>query len=535
MARQVRPLILAVLVVVLCSLIGGIVGPGLTGVSAAATAPEEDLKTSIKQFTTVYQLVENNFADKVSADKGIYKGAIPGMLRTLDPHSNFFDPKEFQSLRDDQSGHYYGVGMQVAPRNGKTIVVAPFGGSPAYKAGLRPGDIILEVNGKRTDNLTTPEVADLLKGPRGTHVQVLIGRDGADKPLSFDITREEISRSSVEEAFWVHPGIAYMHISQFNENTSQEMEEKFSHLGEANIKGLILDLRENPGGLLNEGVAVAGHFLRKGEIVVSHRGRASAEKPYLARGSAAGQNYPIVVLVNRYSASAAEIVAGALQDHDRGLILGETTFGKGLVQTVFPLDDNTGLALTTAHYYTPSGRLIQRDYSNISFLDYYYGKRTETKNPLDVKSTDSGRTVYGGGGITPDVKYEPPKYNKLQTQLLRKYAFFNFSAKWFGSRAQARLPKGWEPDASVLGEFRQYVMDQKIPFTDADWNENHIWIEQQLKREMYATGFTYEDSQKVAIETDPEVARAVDSMPEARALLERAKKLIVERIQRDGR
>jgi len=337
----------------------------------------------------------------------------------------------------------------------------------------------------------------------------------------------------VEDAFWVRPVIMYMKITQFNENTSQEMEDNFKRLGEANVKGLVLDLRENPGGLLNEGVAVAGHYLRKGEVVVSHRGRASAEKPYLARGSAQGQNYPIVVLVNRYSASAAEIVAGALQDHDRGWILGETTFGKGLVQTVYPLEDNTGLALTTAHYYTPSGRLIQRDYSNISFLDYYYGKRTETKNMQDVKSTDSGRTVYGGGGITPDQKYEPPKYNKFQTDLLTKYELFNFTAKWFGSHPQAHLQKGWEPDAAVVSEFRQYITQQNLPFTEADWNDNRTWIAQQLKREMYATAFSYEDSQKVAIESDPMVLKAIDAMPDAKALLDKSKKLIVERIQRD--
>jgi len=535
MPRRFRSVLLAIFVIALCAVVGGVFGPGLTGVSAASSGPEEDLKSSIKQFTKVYEVVENNYADKVTSDKGIYKGAIPGMLRTLDPHSNFFDPKDFQALRDDQSGHYYGVGMQVAPRNGKTIVVAPFGGSPAYKAGLRPGDIILEVNDKKTDNLTTPEVADLLKGPRATHVTVVVGREGLDKPLTFDIIRDEISRSSVEEAFWVRPGVAYMKVSQFNENTSQEMEDNFKRLGEANIKGFILDLRENPGGLLNEGVAVAGHFLRKGEVVVSHRGRASAEKPYLARGSSVGQNYPIVVLVNRYSASAAEIVAGALQDHDRGWILGETTFGKGLVQTVYPLEDNTGLALTTAHYYTPSGRLIQRDYSNISFLDYYYGKRTETKNLLDVKSTDSGRTVYGGGGITPDEKFEPVKFNAFQTELLRKYAFFNFTAKWFGSRGQAQLPKGWEPDANVINDFHEYLLKQNIQFTEAEWTENRTWISQQLKREMYATGFTYEESQKVAVETDPMVTKAIEAMPEARALLDKSKKLIVQRIQRDGR
>jgi carboxyl-terminal processing protease len=338
-------------------------GPSITGASAASS--EDDIRQSLKAFTKVYDVVEENFADKVSADKAIYKGAIPGMARTLDPHTSFFDPKDFQLLREDQKGHYYGVGMTVAPRNGKTIVIAPFPGSPAYKAGIRPGDAILEVNDKRTDNLSTTEVADLLKGPRGTPVQILIAREGAEKPVVYNLVRDEIPRKSVEDAFWLKPGIMYLDIQSFNENTSKEVEENFRRLGEQNVKGLILDLRENPGGLLNEGVAVSDRFLQKGQTIVSHRGRSSPEKPYTARHGNGGYDYPIVVLVNRYSASAAEIVAGALQDHDRGWVLGDTTFGKGLVQTVYPLTENTGLALTTAHFYTPSGRLIQRDYSNM--------------------------------------------------------------------------------------------------------------------------------------------------------------------------
>ena len=216
-------------------------------------------------------------------------------------------------------------------------MIAPFAGSPAYKAGIRPGDVILEVNDKRTDNMTTTEVADLLKGPRGTQVQVVIAREGADKPIIFNIIRDEIPRKSVEDAFWLKPGVMYLDIQSFNENTSREVEENFRRLGEQNVKGLILDLRENPGGLLNEGVAVADRFLQKGQTIVSHRGRSSPEKPYVARHGNSGYDYPIVVLVNRYSASAAEIVAGALQDHDRALILGDNTFGKGLVQTVYPL------------------------------------------------------------------------------------------------------------------------------------------------------------------------------------------------------
>lgn len=531
MARRSSPLFV-LLFLALCSLLGAVFGSGLTRVSAATAGPEDDVVSSAHHFTDVYAVVEQNFATKPSPDKAIYKGAIPGMLRTLDPHSNFFDPKDFAALRDDQRGGYFGVGMYVGERNGKTIVIAPFEGSPAYKAGLRPGDVIVEVNDKATDTLNTTEIADMLKGPRGTQVTVVVVREGVDKRLSFNITRAEIPRNSVEEAFWLKPGIAYIKITQFNETTGRELQANLDRLGEENIRGMVLDLRDNPGGLLTEAVEVAGHWLRKGEVVVSHRGRASADKPYMAHGSQYGLNYPMLVLVNGFSASAAEIVAGALQDHDRALIVGDTTFGKGLVQTVYPLDDNTGLALTTAHYYTPSGRLIQRDYSNISFLDYYYGKHVPEKNPRDVKMTDAGRTVYGGGGITPDEKIPNPKLNKFQTEVLRNYAFFNFTADYF-SKHSTKLPAGWSPDLNVAEEFHDYLLKQKVPFTEAEWADNHTWVQQQLKHEMYITAFSYEAAQKVQAENDPVIAKAMTYMPEAVALLDRSNKLIVQRTARD--
>jgi len=413
-------------------------------------------------------------------------------------------------------------------------VMAPFPGKPAYKAGLRPGDIIVIVNDKPTDNLTTTEIADLLKGPRGTQVQIVVSREGTDKPITFNVTRDEINRRSVSEAIWVRTGIAYVKIEQFNETTTKDMEENFSRLGEANIKGLVLDLRGNPGGLLNEGVSVADKFLQKGQTIVSHRGRASAEKPYSARNGNRGRDFPIVVLVDKYSASAAEIVSGALQDHDRALILGETTFGKGLVQTVYPLAENTGLALTTAHFYTPSGRLIQRDYTNRSFFDYYYHKDENARNPNDVKMTDSGRTVYGGGGITPDEKFTLPKLTPLQLELARKSAFFNFTRHYFGIH-DTHLPKGWSPDNNVLNDFHDYILKEKYEFTEADFTQNMDWIKRYLKREMYITAFDVDEAQKVFAETDPEVERAVDVMPKARALLETARKIIVQRIANQPR
>jgi carboxyl-terminal processing protease len=528
MARRQRSFFVFPLVIALCSLLGGMYGPTLGSASAASS--EDDMKASVRAFTRVFTLVEQHAAEKPTPDKSIYKGAIPGMLRMLDPHSSFFDPRDFQLLREDQKGHYYGVGMQIGSRSGKTMVSFPFPGSPAYKAGIRPGDIIQAVDDKPTDNLSLTEVADLLKGPRGTHVKVTIGREGSDKPLTFQLTRDEIPRKSVQDVFWIKPGIAYLDIDQFNENTSREMQDGLRRLGEQSMQGLILDLRGNPGGLLNEGVAVADHFLRKGQTIVSHRGRASTEKPYVAKQGNAGRDYPIVVLVDRSSASAAEIVAGALQDHDRAWIMGETTFGKGLVQTVYPLSENTGLALTTAHYYTPSNRLIQRDYSNISFVDYYYGrKNNENKKTTDVKMTDSGRTVYGGGGITPDEKWEAPKLGRFQSEVMRKFAFFDFTSRYLGTH-DAKLPKGWQPDQVILNEFHQYLLTTGVTFTEAEFAENNDWIKDQLRRQIYLSAFSIDEARRLTIETDPEVAKAIESLPKAKALLETAKKVVAQRV-----
>jgi carboxyl-terminal processing protease len=512
------------------AVVGGMFGPRLTTASAA-TSKDDDLDKNMHQFAKVYSTVEQNFADPVSPDKAIYKGAIPQMLRTLDPHSNFFDPKDLEALREDQRGRYYGVGMSVQGRNGKTIVMAPFVGSPAYKAGLRPGDVIVKVNDSSTDNLDSTKVADLLKGPKGTPVQITVAREGVDQPVVFNIVRDEISRKSVPDAFLLKPGIGYVLLEQFNETTSHEMEEALKAMDEDNLKGLVLDLRSNPGGLLNEAVAVGDHFLPKGEVIVSHKGRASAEHVYTARNGNHGRDYPIVVLVNRNSASAAEIVSGALQDHDRAWVLGDNTFGKGLVQTVYPLVENTGLALTTAKYYTPSGRLIQRDYSNVSFFDYYYRNNTATRNLADVKSTDSGRVVYGGGGISPDEKFTPMKLDAFETDMLVKYAFQNYTRHFFATHKD-KLPSDWNVDTATMNDFHNYLLEQKLEFTEADYTKDYDWTRKRVQAEIYKTAFNVDESRKYEIKMDPEVEQAIEAMPKAQALMSNAKKIIAERVRK---
>ena len=435
--RSRRALFSVTLFLATCAIFGSLVNQK---VAAQSASDESTLRDSLRSFTNVYSIVEQNYAEKLDTDKtdkAIYDGAIPGMLHTLDPHSNFYDPKAFAQMREDQHGKYYGVGMSIQPQpdkdgGTKIVVLAPFEGTPSFKAGIRPGDVIVSIDGKATTGMDSAAVASLLKGPKGTHVAVTMEREGSAKPLVFDLVRDDIARPSVDLAFLVRPGVGYIHVTSFIEITSREVGDaldKFESQGD--LKGLIIDLRGNPGGLLNEAVNMSDKFLQKGQIVVSQHGRAFPDQVYRAAHGEQGTKYPIVVLVNRNTASAAEIVSGALQDHDRALIVGETTFGKGLVQTVFQISENTGLALTTYHYYTPSGRLIQRNYDHVSLYDYYYVRddsaKAKDKSNLEVKLTDSGRTVYGGGGITPDEKIDNLKSNHFQDNLLSHYAFFNFS------------------------------------------------------------------------------------------------------------
>lgn len=524
--------------VLLCTLIGGLYG---REVEASTSGDDSEVKNSLTEFTRVYNVVEQNYADPVDPDKAIYGpsdsnlGAIPGALRSLDPHSNFYDPRAFSLLREDQEGKYYGVGMQIGQRAGKlgkliVYVVFPIPGSPAFRAGLRPDDVIIKVNGKSIDGLDTRAVAEKLKGPKGTQVSITVTREGYDKPIEVNITRDEISQESVDDAFMVKPGIGFIHINRFNENTNDELSEALKNLGQKNLQGLILDLRNNPGGLLQEAVDVSDHFLEKSQLIVYHYGRHSPEKRYYAQKGDGSREYPIVVLINRMTASAAEIVTGALQDHDRALVMGEPSFGKGLVQTVFPLDEHTGLALTTARYYTPSGRLIQRDYNNVSLWDYYYRPENSPTPHTDVRLTDGGREVYGGGGITPDVKYEDPKLNPTEESLVQHGVFFEFAKYYLG--VHKTIPNDFQVTDAVVQEFRQYVADQKVQLSDQDLKANLDFVRTHIRTPLVEFIYGQTQAREIALENDPEVEKAVEDMPQASELLAKAKRYIASKGQR---
>ena len=526
MSAKWRHSLLVPATIVACTLLGGVYGPR---VGAAAAVADSDITESIQNFTQVLSLIEQNYADPVDSSSAIFKGAVPEMLRALDPHSQFFDPESFKQLRDDQKGQYAGVGMQIGPdpARSSTVVIAPFPRTPAYRAGLRPRDVIAEVDGESTEGLNTNDVAKRLRGPAGTEVRIGVERRGVEGMLHFTVTRAEIPRKSVPVAFFLEPGVGFIQIDQFNETTGRELDEALKKLDAANLRGLIVDLRYNRGGLLSEGVYVSDKFLAKGQTIVSHYGRASAERVYKAQRGNRGVVYPMVVMVNCDSASASEIVAGALQDHDRALIVGSNTFGKGLVQTVYPLKETSGLALTTARYYTPSGRLIQRSYNNVSLTEYYSDPCSERFQPEtdEVRLTDQGRRVFGGGGIAPDVHFEEQKSNEFQRTLRFRFAAFsNFAQEY--SLEHPDLTEGWEPTDLVLEEFRQFLYREEIPFQEVDFIENVDFVKRFLKREVYIAAYDLEVGERVYYELDPDVQRALELIPEAKALLNGKKKLV---------
>ncbi len=536
-----RFVVLLIVVIVVSSLAGGLLG-GIAAAwseSAGRTSPNEFLTN----FTEALDIIQMTYVDKVGPDKLVYS-AIKGMLRELDPHSSFFDPKEFSHLREEQHSTYSGLGIRVRPLlrdQGRHVIVEPPAiGTPAERRGLRAGDVITQIEGEPIDDWTSDEVVSHLKGPRGTKVNITIERPGIRDPLPFTIERDEIPLITVPYAFEIQPGIGYIKIDRFSETTADELDEKLNELNADGLSGLILDLRDNPGGLLNQAIKIADFFLPRGEMVVSTKGRVEGSTREYTAPNSEKVEAALVVLINRHSASAAEIVAGALQDHDRALILGETSFGKGLVQSVYPLDNNTGMALTTAKYYTPSGRLIQRDYSG---SDFYYMNAAEVAREYvseeEVTHTDSGREVHGGGGITPDTLVPMRELNRFEGILSSKDIFFQYARRVISGQvpwaSDFQLPVEEKPatdqkkpgsilpdlemNDAILKDFKNYLKERSIEFTEEEIQDNVDFIKRRIKQEVYTSSFGLQEGFRVAIEGDNQILEALKMMPEAKSLM----------------
>jgi carboxyl-terminal processing protease len=399
----------------------------------------------------VYKEVPERYVDEINLEE-FMKAGIEGMLSTLDPYSNYIEKGDKDQLQILTDGKYEGVGMGLSMRNNRiTVTDPPFIGTPAARAGIREGDVILKVDGQATRGMDLDEAVSIIRGPAGSSVVLTIQRNGMDHHLDFTLIREKIKIEDVRFAGIIDNDVGYIRLTRFSRNAAQEIREKIHSFETQDLNGVILDLRSNPGGMLDAAVQVSDIFLPRGAAIVSTRGRTqSSIQEFTSHGDAIYEKGPLVVLVNRGSASASEIVAGAIQDHDRGLVVGDTTFGKGLVQTVIPLTSSSALKLTTAKYYTPSGRCIQRQ---------DYSQWADTSNSEDESSyyTDNGRPVFGGGGIIPDVVVEPEFINDLVWDLQRKSYFFNFAVEYTSS---IKPDSTVEIDEKILSEFKKYLKEQ---------------------------------------------------------------------------
>ncbi len=533
--------LLLLAMVILSSLIGGVIGTRVN-----ADTDSNDIRTALlRNFSETLAVVESEYVEGIETEDLIESG-IRGMLRSLDPHSSFFSHRDYDKLQEQQKGKYYGLGISIraeAPGSGRVIVVEPPAhGTPAYKAGLRAGDIIAQVEGEPIDDWDIDEeVIPNLKGPKGTIVNITVERPGESEPLHFAVERDEIPIYTIKYAFRMTPEIGYVRITKFAETTGEELDKALEELQEESLSGLILDLRDNPGGSLDQALRVSDRFLEKDQVIVKTRSRTGKGDRNYRAGDDQKYRYPMIVLINENSASASEIVAGALQDHDRALIMGKTSFGKALVQTVFPLEGRRGLALTTGKYYTPSGRLIQRDYSS-SFWDYYNNRRESKDSSENGKEffTDSGRSVYGGGGITPDYVVELDRMPEATRRLQRKNLFRIFASKIqsgeietdlgelpdskeydiLSPEAKAEIVDGISVTDATLNRFIEFAGEaEKLEVSPEELLEEDKVIRNFLLQEILLIVAGDERSYKSFLEVDNQVQEALERIPAASELL----------------
>ncbi|HEX9959951.1 MAG TPA: S41 family peptidase, partial [Pyrinomonadaceae bacterium] len=532
---------IAILIVLGGAIVGGIFGklPARSSADGAVTA--EKISGDYRE---AIEAIGNNYVTKIDHEK-VSESSIQGMLWTLDPHSSFFTRDEFRKLYEDQSSKFFGIGVSILQHRDGVYVQSIVPDTPAEKAGLRYGDRFLEVDGKDAKAWTSAEVSKNVRGERGTPVKIKIERAGQEKPVDFEITRDGVPYPSIRNYFLMRDDVGYIGLTGgFQETTAAELDQALADLKKQGMKQLVLDLRNNPGGLLPQAVEVVSRFIERGQTVVSVKGRSRyAKSEELRSVGSRAETFPLVVLINGGSASASEIVAGAIQDYGRGLIVGSDSFGKGLVQRVFNLPLGTGLTLTTARYYTPFGRSLQRDYSTGSIYDYYThhgddGNNQATPTPDAAPkpqgnpvTTAGGRVFYGGQGISPDLTAPAPAFTNLRFRINEAAFFFTrqlISGKIEGLENyrverqrfnQILRPDDFQINEKLLDAFRAFVArDKSSGLTAENVNSQLDYAKSRLREEIATANYSSEAGQQVLLEVDPQVLKAIDALPEAAKL-----------------
>ncbi|MCI0392354.1 MAG: S41 family peptidase [Acidobacteria bacterium] len=495
-------------------------------------------------------IVRENYVEELDFEP-LTTAAIQGMLRSLDPHSNYYDRKSFEEMRMEQRSHYYGIGASIQQRNRGVYIIETFKDTPAGRTGLRYGDQIIAIDGQNTESWNSDKVRDNLRGELNSEVKVTVRRAGADEPVTVKIERAAVDLPSISSFYISRPGIGYIALSRgFHSTTTDELTAAIASLKAQGMTSLVLDLRNNPGGFLDQAIRVADKFLQRGQTIVSVRGRDGRPgDKYFPAESGMPETVPLVILIDDGSASASEIVAGAIQDHDRGLIVGEPSFGKGLVQTIYPLSGGVGLTLTTARYYTPSGRLIQRDYSNGSSYEYHFrrsvnGDQDTTQKPHnDQRRTDTGRIVYGGGGIEPDIKVVPKAITNIQGTIWTT-GLFMFVRELMAGRIAAApefkrsvtvfdhqpQPNEFVINADIMKAYQEFMAEfiaknQEIGLTRAMVDENLQWARDKIREEVLLAAYGLDTQRRMMADQDAQLQRAILEMPQSAQLADRARRL----------
>src|SRR5215467_11497487 len=540
--RRYRSLSVVVSAIAISALVGGLFGRRLLA--------DDKVSDHYKAFTAALSAVETSYVEKIDSDRLVYS-AVRGMLSTLDPHSSFYDPREYAQMRERQEGHYYGIGIQISAVDGDVIAQLVFEGSPSYKQGIRQGDVLARIAGEDTKswNCATPSdcterAMKKLRGARGTPVQISLKRRGYKELIPVELVRDEITIPTVPAYFMIDQTTGYVQLRDFGETTDRDLRRALQSLTQRGMRQLLLDIRNNPGGPLDQAIKVVNEFTTRGKMIVYTRGRiANSDQDYRASDDGEFTKIPIVLMANRSSASASEIVTGALQDHDRAYVVGETTFGKALVQSVYRITAGAGLALTTAHYYTPSGRLIQRpwDASFDEYLSYSLRDQDANKphNANDLKHTDAGRPVYSGGGIEPDKRlagpiegFNPARFGRALWNS-NNGGEFGRLAERFDAESDTRIrqtPTGRKTvkpnfvvDDAMVNDFRDQLKTDRVRINEDSFKKDLDFIKAMIRYEIDRALFGVGEARRHLIEVDPQARVAITTFGEATRLSDLAK------------